>query len=354
MAAPVAAPTHAPPAPGVSPGPSPAPTVPVYTGFRQGGWGYLLPAATVVGIVAVEHVRPLTAPVAGWAGTLAMRGGALPVLDAAALLGHGTPGRVIAIVQAMGGPLGLAVEQISGRQGLGDAPLVPLVGAPGIAAGVVHGDEVWLALAPDHLAALRRAAVGHDAAGQPAPQPVTWASVPMPGVAQPSPDISEAPRVGDPLLVLGDRAADDPDRYLALPLRDVRAVAHAGRLRPGLPGAPAIVGYRAWGRLPVPAVGLGALGITAPRSTSAPGAVRQADAYAVLLAVTIANQTLGIALLSAGARGVQRLERTSRQASGDHPTIIARGETAAVRVAVLGPNALAAAIDPRHRQASAP
>jgi hypothetical protein len=328
--------------------------VPASTAFRQGGCGYLLPAASVVGIVAADHVRPLTAPVTGWAGTIAVHGGALPVLDAAALLGHGGPGRVVALVQVVGGPLGLAVEQISGREGMDDAPLIPLAGGPGIAGGVVDRDEVRLALAPDHLAALRRAAIGHDAAGQWAPQPVTWGSAPAPAGVKPTPPAGEAPRVGDPLLVLGDRLADDPERYLAVPLRDVRAVARTGALRPGLPGAPAIVGYRAWGRLPVPAVDLSALGITAPPPTPAPAASRQAGAYAILIAATVANQTLGIALLSAGARGVQRLERASRRGRRGHHAISMRGETAAVRVAVLGPSALVAATAQGCRDPSAP
>src|SRR5437868_1561543 len=79
-----------------------APASPTYTLFRQGGYGYLVPAAAVGGVVSAEHLRALAAPVAGWAGTLAMRGGALPVLDAAALFGQGGPGRVVVILRVAG------------------------------------------------------------------------------------------------------------------------------------------------------------------------------------------------------------------------------------------------------------
>src|SRR2546421_12475623 len=67
--------------------------------FRQGGWGYLLPAQTLMSVLGSEYLRPLPAPVEGWSGTVAMQGGALPVLNAASLLGHGGAPSVVLLLR---------------------------------------------------------------------------------------------------------------------------------------------------------------------------------------------------------------------------------------------------------------
>jgi len=342
-----------------------------YTLFRQDGSGYLLPGAAVLGVIGIEHLRPLPTAVTGWAGTVTVRSRdsvdqashAVPVLDVAALLGHGGTASAVILLRLAGGPLGLAVERVAGLRPLAAGALRWLSGTPGLVGGLVQDDEVLLALAPEYLAALRRAALGTDAEGRRTPRPLAWtaasdASASHGGAALAR--VAAAPRTGELLLVLAARLADDTTRNLAVPLRVVRAVAHAGALRPGPPGLPAVVGYRAWGQLPVAAVDLAQLGAT-------PG--ERAPRYAVLVALGGARASFGAALLVDGVRGVQRLEQVRPPADTTSTDVVvslgeaqgrrrgdsigigtggaplaALGQTAGVPVAVLSPERLAAAL----------
>src|SRR5712692_10433971 len=187
-----------------------------YTLFRQDGWGYLLPGAAVLGVIGIEHLQLLPTAVAGWAGTVSVRSRdaadqaphAVPVLDVAALLGHGGAANAVILLRLAGGPLGLAVERVEGLRPLPAGALRWLSGAPGVAGGLVQDEEVLLALAPEYLAALRRAAVGTDEAGRLTPRPLAWTAAsgapaqhdgaaPARGAA--------APRAGELLLVLAGR-----------------------------------------------------------------------------------------------------------------------------------------------------
>jgi chemotaxis signal transduction protein len=335
-----------------------------YTLFRQDGSGYLLPGAAVLGVIGIEHLQPLPTAVAGWAGTVTVRSRdavaqaphAVPVLDVAALLGHGGAASAVILLRLAGGPLGIAVERVAGLRPLAAGAFRWLSGAPGVVGGLVQDDEVLLALAPEYLAALRRAAVGTDAQGRLTPRPLAWAAASRSGAA--AAGVVATPRAGELLLVLAARLADDTTRNLAVPLRVVRAVAHAGTLRPGPPGLPAVVGYRPWGQLPVAAVDLAQLGAT-------PG--ERAPRYAVLVALGGGRGSFGAALLVDGVRGVQRLDQVRPPEDATSADVIvslgeaqgrrrgdsigiggaplaALGQTAGVPVAVLSPERLAAAL----------
>ncbi len=300
-----------------------------HTLFRQGGHAYLLPAASVLGVVGVEHLRSLPAPVSGWAGTLAVRRrdadgaeAAVPVLDAAALLGLGGATGAVLLLRTADGPLGLAVERVDGVHTL-PAPPVPLGGAAGLVGAVAISDEVWLLLDAAHLGSLRRAAIGAEPDGRLAPRAVAWtatgAEVAAPDDVAGPPDL---PPAGEAVLVLVERAAFDRTASLAVPLRLVRGVSRVPALRPGPPGASGIVGYGAWGERVLPAVLPQMLGLAAPGP---------APTYAVLVAFDEAGgsraRSQGIALLAAGVRGIQRLERSVAVDAAASPYVAALGET---------------------------
>src|SRR4051812_17580947 len=325
-----------------------------YALSRRAGHASLLPATSVLGVVGAEHVRPLPAPVPGWAGMLAIqrRDGmvgeaAVPVLDASALLGHGGGAGAVLLLRTARGPLGLAVPQGDRIPGLPVRP-VPLGGAPGLAGALVAADGVWLLLDPAHLDPLRRAAVDLAADGRPQPRAVAWtaetaepagehpagAAVAAPRrVGRPAraaaPLATDLPQVGEPVLVIAERAAGDSSTNLALPLRLVRGVSRLPALRPGPPGAPGVVGYGAWGERVLPVVDPRALGV----AVAGP-----APAYAVLVvlepptvgtpasAVPLTN-TVGVALLVAGVRGIQRLERVDPSWPADAAFPLALGKT---------------------------
>jgi len=347
-------------------GPAAAPLAASHALFRQGGHAYLLPASSVLGVVGAEHLRPLPAPVPGWAGTLAVRRrdadgaeAAVPALAAAALLGHGGPPGAVLLLRTTAGPLGLAVERVDRVHAL-PAPPVPLGGAAGLLGAVAAADEVWLLLDVAHLGELRRAAIGAEAGGTPAPRAVAWTAAPTAG-PPPAAVADAAPRAGEPVLVLAERAAFDPAASLAVPLALVRGVSRVPTLRPGPPGAAGVVGYGAWGERVLPAVLPRALGLSAPGP---------AAAYAVLVALDqvpgAPARSQGLALLVAGVRGIQRLERSRPAAPAASPYVAALGETrgrrradsigvgavsatataegAAASVAVLSAAALAAAV----------
>src|SRR5262249_8070084 len=152
------------------------------------------------------------------------------------------------------GPLGLAIERLEQLRRLPDQALTPVIGAPGLAGGVVTPAEMLLALAPDHLAQLRQAAVSRGADRRSRPPALAWSAVgTRPGLARPR---DHAFRRLEALLVLDERLPGETTRCLALPLRAVRSVVRAGTLRPGPPGAAPVAGYHVWGRHVVPAVEL--------------------------------------------------------------------------------------------------
>ncbi|HLI29271.1 MAG TPA: hypothetical protein VKZ60_19560 [Chloroflexota bacterium] len=313
-----------------------------FLAFRLGGCGYLVPAGYLLRVVDGAVLRPLPAPVVGWAGTVPLRepmaaaGPVVPVLDAVALLGGEALARSVLVLRVPGGPLGLAVPA---PEGLRAAPerLVPVAGTPGLLGGAVQGDRVWFVLAPAYLAALWQAAVKSTTGGKVVPRPVHWLSAAAAG-GQPAATQRAAP--GDLLLVLGERLLDDPSHRLALLLRSAPGgrggellrgrpqVARCGELVAGPPSVPCVVGYRAWDWRVVPAVDLNALGAVEAGSDSS---------YAVLLALDAAPAPpgiVGVALLTTRMQGIYPLRRVTAQGRADEP-IAARGETAAGPVGVL-------------------
>lgn len=322
---------------------------PEYLRFRLGDCGYLLPTRCLVSVLDAAALRPLPTPVPGWAGTVVLhvpaRGGGaeghvVPVLDAAALLRGETRPRSVLVLRASTGLLGLAVPAPEGLRAP-PGPVAPVAGAPGLAGGVASEGEVWLALAPEYLGALRQAVIAKTPAGRVVPRPATWLAAARPGSR---PTAGQRAAVGDLLLVLGERLRADPSHLLALLLRSapdgqgselLRArpqVAYRGPLVAGPPGASCVVGYRAWGPRVVPAVDLAALGV-APGDSS--------RAYAVLLGLAApagvrseVSAVVGVALLVPRLQGIARLEGIVTHGGPDDP-IVAHGTTSAGPVAVL-------------------
>jgi chemotaxis signal transduction protein len=322
-----------------------------YALFRQAGHAYLLPATSVLGVVSAEHIRPLSAPVAGWAGTLTVQrrdgaGGeaAVPVLDATALLGHGGAAGAVLLLRTAGGPLGLAVQQVDRVHGL-PGQAVPLGGAPGLAGALVTADGVWLLLDPAHLDSVRWGAVELAADGRLQPRAVAWTTEPVgptdgraasaaprrPGRAPRETALlaTDTPQVGEPVLVIAERAAADGSTNLALPLRLIRGVSRLPAIRPGPPGAPGVVGYGAWGERVLPVVDPRALGMatTGPAPTYAVLVVLEALAGGAPASAVPLTSTVGIALLVAGVRGIQRLEHVDASWPADAAFPLALGKT---------------------------
>lgn len=308
--------------------------------FRQSRWGYLLPAPTLISVLDRHHLQPLPVHVEGWAGTVAMRGGALPVLDAASLLGHGGAATVTLLLrvgstQTGWAPLGLAVQRLDGLQAIPAESVTPLALGTGLAGGVDAGGQVFLALDPAHLGQLRRAAVALDPAGQPIPQSVAWSwradMLPTPTAAE-GQRFRDSLRTSEPVLLLEDHLVDRPTHALAVPLRFIREVRRATEVRPGPPTARSIAGYVGWQRHVVPVIDLG---------RSVLGAYAKPPAYEVLLALE--GGRIAIALQVGNVRNVQYLSGVDLT-----PTVLGSlvvlGETATQPIALLNPDALIAAL----------
>jgi chemotaxis signal transduction protein len=299
------------PAHPVAPTALPRAAVEGYLRFTQDGWGYLLPAHALVAVVGAEHIRPLRSPTVGWAGTLSIRGGVVPVLDVAELLGHGGPVGGVLLLRLPSGPLGLAVERLEGIDPLPYTGLQAVPGVVGTSGGLATSRDVPLALSLDHLDALRQLAVAPGSDGPRRTPEIRWELPQRPHTAAAASAGSNL-RVGDPLVVLGDRWISDDRCSLALPLRSVRVVARINTVRPVPPGCPALVGLGAWGPRALPLLSLAGLELSSLTSKDPQ------------LAVVLNN---GVALMVSGVRGAQGLTGLRAAPIEDQPLLSTLGET---------------------------
>ena len=297
--------------------PPASPEVENYLRFTQAGWSYLLPAYALIAAVSAEHVRPLRQRAPGWAGTLTVRGGMVPVLDGAELLGDGEAPMGVLLLRLPSGPLGIAVERLEGIDPLPYPGLLPVPGVLGVSGGLAAARDIPLALSLDYLDALRRIAVAPSADGAHRVPKLSWRTPQQ----QHSSEIAgpiETFRIGDPVVVLGERWQSDERFNLALPLTAVRVVARISLLRPVPPSKPGLVGLGAWGPRALPLLSLSGLDLVATSSAQSQ------------LAIVLTN---GIAILANGIRGAQGLTTLRSAPSGDQPFICALGETMGRRVA---------------------
>ena len=327
-----------------------------YALFRQAGHAYLLPATSVLGVVGAEHVRPLPAPVAGWAGTLTVprrdgAGGeaAVPVLDATALLGHGGAAGAVLLLRTASGPLGLAVQQVDRVHGLpGAARPARRRARPG--RGARHGGRRMAAAGSGssrcrtpggRRPGSRAAGCSH---GRWPGRPKQWGrpTVTRRARRRAGWDVRRGKRrcrlparrkLASRCLVIAERAASDRSTNLALPLRLIRGVSRLPTIRPSPPGAPGVVGYGAWGERVLPVVDPRALGVATdgPAPAYAVLVVLEGPGVDVPLSALPLTSTVGIALLVAGVRGIQRLEQVDGSWPADAAFPLALGKTPAGR-----------------------
>src|SRR5216117_2323931 len=96
--------------------------------FTVAGERYALPVEAVAQVISLDRLRPT--PIAGWAGTVGLPEGTIPLADGAELLGEidraVVPGRGLVIRGRL--PLAFTVDDVSGLTAGAACPLVGRVG----------------------------------------------------------------------------------------------------------------------------------------------------------------------------------------------------------------------------------